>query len=719
MRAAPIVISIVAAGLLAALAPAAAPLQEIELRLLLVDEQGDPVADATVDVWDSAADAGASPHLSAYKSYQLRTSADSDRNPRDAAIAPEASFHSASNGHAVIRVKSTHAVFVASKAELGSSGVWYAEAVVDEANSRIVVTLHDGGFIGGTVLNADETPAAGVTVTFREMTFANEMNWYGDDAGRGIARCPPTVSTDHAGRFQTRTDPRYRGPAFAIAEDGTRSSVEIVAALTHPAGHATLRFPGRFRVRGVARDPNCTPLPGIEITFRRSLHEPVSTTTDDEGRFDVDLFTAGTFDVSIDTQIDDVLILDRPLRVVLTEEAPSAEVEVAFVAAATLRGRVLAPKLDQHKHAMVRSRPEPSPNWPLSFIQASALGTMSKLSPDGTFSIPVHPRWSYRLECNLNTPAGLSQVREGLTADGEEIRFEFTGRYLTGASVQGTVVDGETGASIADASVVLKRVATYPGFHVMDDSGAHATNLSGGGSYDFSDVLINHLHAIEVSAPGYATQLVGPIDLTDADDHRVIALQRTATLTIELPDVIGAPQAEQLPTLRHLVLLHQDTAPMPSQPFFRLVQTVLIEENDPVVIRDLPPGPFVLQLFEGLTASALLELELEPGAAITVRPDPLGDVATGSLDLEGRDRFDRPLAGVQLSARWHIGRHASESSEQYRRAGRTDEHGRLSFEDLTEGIWSVAFSDSDIAITEPLFVLVRPGERLAIVLRSR
>lgn len=713
--------TLLAGGLLTSLADEVPPTDRIELRLLIVDEDLQPVAGAVIDIWNDAADAGATPHLSAWERRQLQDSPEADRNPRDEASTPDATFRSAYNGHAVLELPSESAVFVASKEGVGGSGVWFGEAVADEADGRVTVMLREGGFVGGTVLNADGTPAAGVAVTFRKAEHAGWMDWYGDGAGRAIARCPPSVRTDEEGRFETLTDPGFHGPAFAVAEDGTRSSIEDAMSLSTPGPHTTLRFPGRFRVRGVAVGPDGTQLPGVELMFSRPLHKKVTTMTDEAGSFDVDLFAPGTFGLAVDTARNSVLIMDGPLRVTLTEEAPEVEIEAAFVATAMLRGRVVAPELDQHKYASVRASPEPNPDRPLSFSQSLELGVRVRLAPDGTFAIPAHPHWSYRLECVLNNPMGLSQVREGVTAGGEEIVFEFAGRYLTGGSIEGTVVDADTGASLADPFVVLKRVMESPALAVLDDREAHATNLAAKDSYEFSGVVINHLHALEVSASGYATAMVGPIDISLADDRRVIGLHRVAQVTVQLPELVGALQEELLPTLRHLVVLYPDTAPMPTQPFFRLVQTVPIEGDGPIVLRDLRPGPLALQLFEGRTPSPLIELQLAAGSHGTAEPGPPGSVGTGSLVVEARDRFDRPIAGVQIQPFWNVGNrdyHPGDAAA-YRLVGQTDAQGRVAFNGLTEGIWHAAFDDSDIAIGFPVSVVVRPGETSSVIIREQ
>ena len=209
------------------------------VAIIVVDEASTPVPGALVQTW-----------------------AEDDDDWQDG-LPPLAILETDATGRCAVPYPGDQGVLVASREGLGSTGYVHVSTLrrqVTLSGEAVVRLVASRSRVRGLVVEADDRPAAGVSVEFWPF------------GGPGGGRIPRPVQTDAEGRFEISAG---AGAMLGLqAIDGERRSNEV-RFITEPHGEreVLLRMPGDWTIGGIVFSRRSEPLANVKVMLWRVIPE--------------------------------------------------------------------------------------------------------------------------------------------------------------------------------------------------------------------------------------------------------------------------------------------------------------------------------------------------------------------------------------------------------------------------------------------------------------
>lgn len=373
------------------------------------------------------------------------------------------------------------------------------ETVVAKVPGReVTLTLSAGATVEGTLTDARGLPLARFIVDVLPLD-------HDDEAERFLE----TEGTDDQGHFRRKGihPGRYRVAAKQKSSSVDRRAWADVEMLADTVTKVELRLQEEHSLEGIAVDTSGRPVQGLTvrarslvkddgpkfIEMREDSHEtPFGVLTDAEGRFV--LRGLGPVDHALRAiKPGHELLPERCSGIVPEDEevhvtADTKQVRLVFRRRPHIRGRLLGPDGAPQRDFSVG-------------------GTRVK-SEDGTFAVPLHeqPITRQYLFSVYEMPDVTRPVKGGVDVadvDLGEIRLE------EGRSIQGLVLDAETGAPVKG---VLVRLDAEP------DEDGQASHLAGARTNDDGEFYLEKVpsgpHTLRMSYSGSYRELLVPVSAT-------------------------------------------------------------------------------------------------------------------------------------------------------------------------------------------------------------
>jgi len=699
------------------------PAFDYQRAILVEDPSQQPVPGALVEVWATAEQAGATPYTKYGERNAIWDGQGSDQRP----VAEPAAYTYTTDGHGrcIVPLPSGRSVFLVSREEIGNSGLWYAKALEAAGDQPTTITLHPPSRVRGRVVLSDDRPVAGATVRFSDSMLLTKM-WFDGRSGRGDARCPSDVMTDAAGEFEYTADHHLMGEAQAFIDE-RKSAVESV---TWRGGTSeavvTLRFPGRFSIRGIVRGPSGEPLADARVQVARRLMRTLETTSGPDGAYTLDLVESGRYSVAAElgnSAEGADLVMAEPTYVTLTEFQPAVAHDLNFIQGVSISGvarwldgtPVDSPTLTAH--------PVDRPDRPLDQVHTLALNASQfggkreeHSKPDGRFRVgPLHPDLQYDVECVVDRGDGLILSVESVPARTTDLEFVFDPAWRDGTTIAGTVSDARTRAPLEEFTASLlrysdtrNRIAAIP-----MGSDAPKQRLEGNGRFAFQHVRFGTRYVLEVAAPGRATARFAPLEPRDGPFDLSIELSPLASLRARVVSPAGDGVAGAA-----VSWLVPDTVPIGIAHFRRIARTHT-DAAGTADIADVEPGEYWLQAFTAESCSEPKLVTVTPGATAEVTLRLESALADSSLTVRVRDRFGAPVVGaVPRTTCQQPGPSTNEGPPEFGRwEARTGADGIAQFEHLPPGLHTVYCTDSDRGIATPQLLVLSAGSSASVELR--
>lgn len=400
-----------------------------------------------------------------------------------------------------------------------------------------VVTLSRGAGVRGTLVDADdESPIRGAVV--RLLLHGSQIF----DALRRNER--PSAISDETGSFEIwgldagRFELRVEHKGYAPSSQGLSLERDEVKDLE------TLLLDQGVEVSGTLVDRERQPRPALTVRIfdpeQGSLEPLFEGFSDGEGRFGTARLTSGRYRVNV---YGNRLLLSQEIDLARKERARELELVVGGV---DLYGRVTRNGEPVTGGSLsLTSALDPAPHQGKVFLRTPT-GQLTQGLPQSTLAVDVRPDGTFHL---ADAPHGALRVtyyplsgepvrRQVLVPDlpRHELDLEIGGRTL-----QGRVVDAETGLGVGSATVRVLRESGWPAATVTtrEDGFFEAPDLEPG------------TVAVEASAEGFATALHPPIALDSKAIPVEIALEPggDGALSVRLVRQDGSPVAGSLFTL--------------------------------------------------------------------------------------------------------------------------------------------------------------------------
>ncbi|MCB9896473.1 MAG: sigma-70 family RNA polymerase sigma factor [Planctomycetes bacterium] len=560
-------------------APVAAAVKDDDVlgpfRVLVLDGDDRPVADASVEVFAG----GATPGAQQGQFLRSPPRITSEAQPISTRVTDD-------SGRCDVVLRGSE-VLAARHEALGRSRLFGRDALrydVTVGAGEAVLVLEAPCRVTGRVLDARGVPATGATLRI----------WTNTSGGRGTERAVDDLVADSDGAFEVLVDPPNGWNLEARVGD-RRSPVWHFDARPGATVELQLVVPDPWTIEGTLVDADGTPRAGGRVCVWQDgedldlAPEPSitpwskerSTLADDDGAFRFELPLLGTWHLlglpDADTGSACKLTLQPPratdaiafepasassdvLDVELSADAPLRRVTLALRRAAPVRGTVVDGEGRPLAGHVVSARPSgatPSPfGGPLGpdenerFGLARALtGTdgaflLDGLHPDGRFDLSVYAGESSRF-----VVAHAEQVAAG--TDGVVLAVRDDARRP--AFVEGRVIDAASGEPVPHFRVELGHEVAPNVFSSTD-----ASFDDPDGRFRIDELVPGRSYSLRVTATTGRNVPDLPFDVAeDRDDlaplalgvfeaslegHKVVAaLPRPSRLEVELFDALGAP----------------------------------------------------------------------------------------------------------------------------------------------------------------------------------
>jgi protocatechuate 3,4-dioxygenase beta subunit len=389
------------------------------------------------------------------------------------------------------------------------------------------IRLAAGGVIRGTVVDAASAPIAGATVEAR-----------GTDRPMGMIDILQNVSTDAAGAFQLRGLPAGRAIVIARHPEFAPGQSPPVDVEAGRAAEATVVMGRGGRIEGVVRSKGGPP-PGVWISAHPSTAvgsfggPPASATPEPDGSFVLDRVPAGRVGVSLATR-GAGRIGTGMFKEVQVREGETTRVDFVWreilVSGKVTRGGVPLPNVRLSAHA---------PMSGVSFgpmsggVPAPAQGPQRMTAvtrEDGSYEMIVGE--TGRVGFSAQSLSG-GKTYAARTVEIADVEAQTVDLDYPAGGLSGTVVDAETDAPVANASVSASRDRRGG-----PPSGGHArTTADGRFSIDVEPGDIS----VRAMAEGYAPETV-TVTVGEAASSEVrVALSRGARIRGRILDHRGRP----------------------------------------------------------------------------------------------------------------------------------------------------------------------------------
>jgi protocatechuate 3,4-dioxygenase beta subunit len=594
----------------AAQLPEPHPPQHTEpLAITVIDAGGAPVADALVEVWDPPSRKDAM--REAFEKSGLLTKAQGDlageamkqflKDVRDLIPdptwePPRLTLRTASDGRCELGDPTSTTILVASKADVGTSGIWAA------VPAPMTLRLQPSGHVHGVVKDAEDRPVGNATVRMYIPTWK---------LGEGGARTPPSVQSNERGEFEVAVDAGALGSATALrGAPEEKSSEDVFSVKAGETEEVVLLFAhGTISGRVEWDDGEPASRSAVQANLQDDAHwdsggDPmIMEWTEKDGSFRLDHLRPGRrYRLSVGISAPAYVSAER-------HDVETGATGVVLVLArkdsegATLRGRVI----DMETGAPVPKFDTVLTPWHEGFrSQSPSTRKGAHENEDGRFELPRLPaawRWAVEIQAPGHEPAIFGPIRPA-----EQPEFEFAIGRAGGLSVE--IVDAD-GRPVAGAKVDLfneltrdGRDLTSPEVTAVTDGDGRATweSLPPGRRWLAARSAPGRLGPVIVTVPSGNTGLVrGQLD----------SMQPPGSMTVFVLDREGRPLSG---VGVHVVTTNatgdEDEAPVPTDAWGN------------AVAQDLRPGVYAVSVWTDELTILPRYVVVEPGAAIRVELRP-------------------------------------------------------------------------------------------------
>ncbi|MBI5364193.1 MAG: carboxypeptidase regulatory-like domain-containing protein [Planctomycetes bacterium] len=393
------------------------------------------------------------------------------------------------------------------------------------------VVIERAGSIRGRVVDGANAPLANVDVvlTQPELDFEEQAAW--PELRLGKRRALESARTGADGRY---TMPQVRTGAFRVCAVGTGWAAQVSDTVTVDEGAATevpdLVFAARVGVhRGVVVDERGAPLPSIRVDRRINEAWIPGVTTDERGRFTLDLMGA----TAAELHVFDPEGHRGALRV---RDAGANAEATTYVLPAARRARF---RVRDGAGAPV-TRFEATTTYGGPFSIASRVVE----DPSGAFelALPAAP-----VELVVEADGFERAVREHVdsTPAGTEVVIELAAAPIA----RGRLLD-PSGAPLADVELEIvpladpPRVSSFSRFTERLDFGAGAVSARTDAAGEFAATCrCRGKWVIAATVPGHANAEFGPFERADAIEPLVLRLPAAGAIAGRLLAPRGVPTA--------------------------------------------------------------------------------------------------------------------------------------------------------------------------------
>lgn len=560
-------------------AAVAAPVAPVTARLLVVDNHGDPVADAEVELHEALP--------------PKANNGGSGRSPGRRDGPALAVTRTDTAGRAALTIGRECFVAVR-KPGIGASGDVRLSPEMHKLRDELRVPLLAVHHILGTVLLPTGSPAADTLVRCYKPKFLSGH----------LAESLPDATTDATGQFtfEVLQGLEYR---LTASRDGRWVKASVDTSRAGPEHSLTLQFPGAYSVRGLLLDSEgqptageirllSTPAPaGAQPKYRRAK-------ADEDGRFELLLTEGGTFELV--GGVEGQTAAHVPIAV--TESRPHGQATLRLTPFVVVAGRAVdergEPCAGVHvglspiceRDGLYQCRTDLQGIYPRG--PTAADGTFHFLAPAGDrYRVGYRPAprlYAYGPEVTPPAADVVLVVREA-----DKRGFTVTGRAVAEA----------TGAVVPAYRVFLVEHEEDGGFR--DAPVANATDST----FAIGPLPTGRRYSLRFEAEGYGTATTGPFDATVREEKLVARLPALCRLvcTVLRPD--GRPAVEAHVGLQHV----------PRQPFARAHQGDTDGEGR-IELDDLTPGEYTVyataEITSGGTAKGSVTILPEQRATIVL-----------------------------------------------------------------------------------------------------
>ena len=507
-----------------------------ELRVVVVDGQAVPVPGARVRVWAT-------------------------ENACEADEIALQDLVTDSRGRATVTMPAQSAVLVAERPDLGTSGLWRRNNVswLRNLDGETTIPLLRRSTVRVLVLDADERPAAGVTVHF----------WRRGGGTGATPRTPPDAVTDAEGRAECECDAELHLGVRAV--DGERRTPEErIRAGTGTEHAVVLRFPGDWSIAGTVVDTGQRPVadakvrlwlefPGYDIEGgvypKENCYTDEATTPADGGfRFAVPRLASYTLLATVE---------GRPasdaLSVPVDALHPQPEVTLTLPDPSAIAGRLRTEAGDPLPAVVIRAGPGGN-FFPMADLYAPSRQDRfgraeATTDADGRFRLEgLHPRGAYQLSCAPDAEHSNRRVtRDDVPAGTLDLDWVVREADLVRGVVEGQVLSAEDGRPIERFTVALIERAEDRFFFRQ---GAPYDDPEG--RFRLDTLALGTRYSLKVTAEGWSGREVPWWTASEELHDVVVRLERPGTLEVEVRDELGT----LAPLVQVAVQIKSETPPM-------------------------------------------------------------------------------------------------------------------------------------------------------------
>ena len=582
------------------------PQRSEPLAITVIDGNDAPVVDALVEVWDppnrkdAMREAIEKSGLPKNEEGKLAGEALKqflkdvrDLIPDPTWEPPRLTLRTGSDGRCELRDPASTTILVASKEDVGTSGIWAA------VPAPMTLRLQPTGHLHGVVEDSEDGPVANATV---HMSIANLQ------LGEGGARTPQSVLSNERGEFEVEIDAGALGTATArrgLPEE--RSSEEVFSVQAGETKEVVLLF-AQGTISGRVEWDDGEPV-GRAMLHANLEYEEASGGENDPMRF-AHLDEDGSFRLEhlrpsrrywlhVGTSSPAYVSAER-------HDVPTGATGVVLVLArkdaegVTLRGRVVD---------MDTGAPVPKFELILSIWSDGFRGQPRKgshESEDGRFEVPQLPaawRWAVEIQAADHEPSIFGPIRPA-----EQQEFEFAIGRAGGLSVEIVDIDGRP---VAGARVDLFKEVTSDGRDLGSPEVKAVTDEDG--RVTWTSLPPGRRWLAARSAPGRLGPMVVTVPSGDTGYVRgqLEGTQPAGSMTIQVLDREGRPLSGV-----DVNVVITDGSGGSDEP------TVPTDASGIAVAQDLRPGVYAVSARTDELWILPRYFVVEPGASIRVELRP-------------------------------------------------------------------------------------------------